>query len=71
MAKPFKSDFAILDVKQGRAELAKRFGKDRPRRGAGALRVPVVIHGYIDGIWGNDDGTSQEFCVTVTKVVER
>lgn len=70
MTKPFKSDFAILDVKAGRAALARRF-VERPRLGEcpPAMRVPVVIHGYVDGVWGDDDGISQEFCVTITKVV--
>lgn len=64
-----KSDFAILDVKAGRAALAKNFAK-APRIGPcpEAMRVPVVIHGFVDGIWGGDDGVSREFTVTVTKV---
>lgn len=66
---PFKSDFAILDVKAGRAKLAKHFAK-RPRLGACpvGMRIPVVIHGYIDGIHGSDDGVSREFSVTVQSV---
>lgn len=70
MTAPFKSDFAILDVKAGRAKLAKHFA-DRPRMGPcpAKMRVPVVIRGYIDGVWGGDDGVSREFTVTVTSVM--
>jgi hypothetical protein len=31
-------------------------------------RIPVVIRGYIDGIWSQDDGESREFSVHVEKV---
>lgn len=64
-----KSDFAVLDVKAGRAALAKHF-KDRPPFGEcpPALRIPVTIHGYLDGIHSNDDGVSREFSVTVTRL---
>jgi hypothetical protein len=58
----FKSDFALLDVKAGRAALAKRIAK--------GTRIPVIIHGTITGQWGRDDGTSIEFEVDVTKVKE-
>ena len=63
------SDFAILDVKKGRKALVRHF-EDRPRMGLcpEALRIPVVSRGYIDGVNGNDDGTSQEFTVTVEKL---
>lgn len=65
-----KSDFAILDVKAGRSVLNKHFAA-RPTMGECPehLRIPVVIHGYIDGVWGNDDGVSREFTVTVENVV--
>lgn len=64
-----KSDFALLDVKAGRAALNKHFAK-RPTIGEcpPKMRVPVTIHGYIDGVWGGDDGVSREFCVTVQSV---
>jgi hypothetical protein len=64
-----KSDFAILDVKKGRKRLAKHFA-DRPRLGEcpKQLRIPVVIHGYLDCQHGGDDGVSIEFAVTVEKV---
>lgn len=64
-----KSDFAILDVKAGRGKLTKHF-ETRPRLGRCPmnLRIPVVIKGYIDSVWSDDDGTSREFSVTVQKV---
>jgi hypothetical protein len=66
-----QSNFAILDVKTGRAALHKRFKKrdffgECPER----MRIPVLIRGYIDGIWGGDDGASREFSVVVTSVLE-
>lgn len=63
------SDFAILDVKRGRATLAKRF-TDRPSTGLCPLtmRVPVVITGYIDEQHSRDDGVSIEFSVVVEKL---
>lgn len=63
------SDFAILDVKVGRKALARHF-KGAPRCGPcpERLRIPVTITGYIDGVWGGDDGVSQEFTVQVEKV---
>ncbi len=63
------SDFAILDVKEGREKLNEHF-KDRPKLGPcpDSLRIPVIILGYIDGVAGNDDGVSREFSVTVEKV---
>lgn len=61
------SDFALLDVKEGREKLEEHF-KDRPLIGEcpPALRIPVVITGYIGNAYGDDDGTSQVFNVTVT-----
>lgn len=66
---PVKSDFAILDVKAGRAALNRHFAR-RPRLGTcpPKMRVPVTITGYIDGVWGVDDGVSREFSVTVKSV---
>ena len=60
---------ALLDVKRGRKALEKHFAK-RPRTGEcpDDLRIPVIIHGYIDYQWGRDDGESTEFAVTVEKV---
>lgn len=69
MTKPLKftSDFALLDVTKGRKKLEKHFEK-RPCIGAcpEPMRVPVVITGYIDSVYGRCDGESQEFTVTVT-----
>jgi hypothetical protein len=64
-----KSDFAILDVKAGRAALFKHFAK-RPRVGMcpPELRIPVTNTGYIEGVHGNDDGVSREFSIYVEKV---
>ncbi|TPJ51753.1 MULTISPECIES: hypothetical protein [unclassified Mesorhizobium] len=63
------SNFAILDVKAGRHRLARHFS-NRPRLGEcpEKLRIPIVIHGYIDDIHGHDDGVSQEFQITVSKL---
>jgi hypothetical protein len=58
---PFKSDFAILDVKTGRAALAKRL-KSGP--------IKVRIDMFIDYAHGNDDGVSQEFSCTTLSVKE-
>jgi hypothetical protein len=58
---PFTSDFAILDVKRGRAALEKRLTD-------GPLRVRVEMS--IDRTHGSDDGTSIEFSCTVLSVKE-
>lgn len=58
---PFKSDYALLDVKRGRAALLKRL-KTGPVR----IRVDMTV----DYAYGRDDGTSIEFCCTVTSVKE-
>lgn len=57
-----QSNYALLDVKDGRWELIKRL-----KVGG---KVEVIIKGFIDAEWGHDDGTSQEFEVTVTEVKE-
>ncbi len=59
-----KSDFALLDVKTGRAALNRQCGKDHNMK----ERVPVIIRGYITHRHGNSDGISQEFGVEVTSV---
>lgn len=59
---PFKSDFALLDVKNGRNALVKRVTKSGPIR----VRVDMTI----DYQWGGDDGTSIEFAGTVHSVEE-
>lgn len=50
---PFKSDFAILDVKAGRKALAKRIARGE--------QVRVLIDMVIECQHGNDDGVSIEF----------
>lgn len=64
MSEKINSDFAILDVKRGRAMLAKRVN-------SGENRIPVTIRGYIVNVHGNDDGTSIEFEIEVTDAIER
>lgn len=62
-----QSDFALLDVRRGRRQLDKLI--DRGGRGHDLPeRIPVVIHGWITGRFGSDDGASQEFNVEVSKV---
>ena len=59
----FQSDFAILDVKDGRKELERKI----------ALRggpVHVLVDMLIDSANGNDDSTSMEFSCTVKSVKE-
>ncbi len=64
MAKIINSDFAILDVKRGRVDLARRINR-------GETRIPVTIRGYINTVHSNDDGTSIEFSLEVTSAIER
>ncbi len=61
------SKFALLDVTQGRKQLAKRMppGSQRLPRDK---RIPITIHGFISHQHGNDDGTSIEFGVDVSYV---
>ena len=65
-----KSSFAVLDVERGRAKLAAHFAMNPHTAGPtpDRFRIPVTITGYIDGVWGPDDGVSQEFWVSVTDV---
>ena len=66
-----QSDFAILDVKRGRKTLDRmieRSGQTGAKRHDLPERIPVLIHGWITGRSGHDDGESQEFSVEVTKV---
>ena len=59
-----KSDFAFLDVKKGRGKLRRELNK------LGRLpKIPVTITGFVTGVTNHDDGTSQEFEVTVSTVV--
>jgi hypothetical protein len=57
---PFKSDFAILDVKAGRAALAKKL--------AAGKKVRVRIDMVIEAQHGSDDGVSIEFNGSVQSV---
>lgn len=57
---PFKSNFAILDVKKGRAALAKKI--------AAGGKVRVRIDMEINAQWGDDDGTSIEFSGDVLSI---
>lgn len=63
VAHPNTSSFALLDIKRGRQDLARRCGR--------GFRTPVIIKGFIQdgdtGI-GPDDGTSREFSVTVEEL---
>ena len=62
-----KSDFAVLDVKRGRKELAKMMPPGSNRL-PDDERIPVVIRGFISHQHGNDDGESIEFGIDVTNV---
>jgi len=57
---PFKPDFAILDVKAGRAALAKKL--------AAGKKVRVRIDMVIEAQHGSDDGVSIEFNGSVQSV---
>lgn len=63
MVTKINSDFAILDIKRGRVEMARRINKGE--------RIPVTIRGYLDTVHSRDDGTSIEFSVEVTDAIER
>ena len=56
------SDFAILDVKKGRAKLAKYFKDKKPA-------LAVTIEAEILYPSGTDDGVSTEFAMFVKSVV--
>ncbi len=64
-----ESNFAILDVRRGRATLAHQF-TGCPRTGPTPVeyRIPVTIHGYISCVHSGDDGESQEFSVAVERL---
>ncbi len=59
--KQLESDYALLDVRRGRGKLAKRVSS----KAADIKRVPVTIKGYINRVFGHDDGYSQEFKIEV------
>lgn len=56
------SDFALLDVKQGREELFEYFQYGK------SGGIPITITGEITSVWGHDDGISREFSVSVKSV---
>lgn len=58
---PFKSSFAIVDVKGGRAALARRI-----QRGPVRVRIDILL----DNQHSRDDGTSIEFSGEVVSVKE-
>jgi len=60
----------MLDVTVGRSKLAKWFA-GAPRLGPTPpeYRIPVTIKAEVVGIWGGDDGTSQEFDLEVSSLV--
>ncbi len=57
-----QSNFALLDVKRGRASLLKKL------QGEVDNTVGVVIRGSLVRAWSCDDGESQEFEVIVESV---
>ena len=62
-AAPFKSDFMLLDVKNGRAALAKRLlNGDKVD-----VWIKATLQNHPSGI-GNDDGVSIEFAADVQYV---
>jgi hypothetical protein len=56
----FTSTYAILDVMKGRKNLARHLDRDGP--------VRVLIEATITDPYGQDDGTSIEFCCDVHSV---
>lgn len=57
---PFKSTFALLDVKQGRHALAKKIEAGE--------RVRVLVDLEINTKWSQDDGISIEFSGDVLSI---
>ena len=57
---PFKSTFALLDVKKGRKALAEKI------KAGGKVRVRTDME--INRQWGSDDGVSIEFSGDVLSV---
>jgi hypothetical protein len=61
----YTNDFALLDVKSGRASLARLFASNGYPADAKSIRIPVTINGYITHRHGDDDGVSIEYGVEV------
>jgi hypothetical protein len=59
---PLEATFAVVGVRAGREELARRI--------YGGERVPVTIRGFIVSPWGRDEGGSREFAVEVVVMEE-
>lgn len=57
------SDFALVSIRKGRKLLDKRLGTE-----ATGPRIPITLTGYLNYAWGRDDGTDQEFVMTVTSI---
>jgi hypothetical protein len=55
------SNFALLDVKQGRKTLRKVVGRH-------THKVPVTVQAFIVGEWSDDDGVSIEYELDVQSV---
>ncbi len=62
------SDFALLDVKHGRKQLAKIMPLGSSRL-PDSDQIPVTITGYITHQHGSDDGVSIEFGVDVQNII--
>lgn len=64
------SDWGMIDVREGRHELADHFKNNAPRLGPcpPEVRVPVFIRGYITGDIGDDDGISIEFGMDIERI---
>ena len=64
-----KSTLAFVDVTKGRKALAMHF-RERPRLGKcpPKYRIPITLTGYLESVWGDDDGISQEFSMVVERV---
>ena len=63
------SDYALIDVTIGAKELEKHF-ENKPVSGPcpEEFLIPVTLTGYISNVFGNHDGTSQQFEMTVANI---
>lgn len=62
------SDFAILDIKSGRAKVSKALGGNWEENIPSHHKIPVTIKGYIVAQYSGDDGVSREFKIDVSTV---
>jgi len=58
--KDLQSDFAILDIKKGRKSLLQACKRGESTK--------VTITGFIEEPWGDDDGVSQEFTLSIRDI---